>query len=235
MKRARKLVSALLVILIIFSVFNVGTFAQEAEIPDGTTEPVEEIIEPTDEDIFDVTMYLCATANSFTGHVWLYFINNGTSAVDIGYLQLEPGQGMSVGNLSYTRVDGGGTYYNGEARMATKSNALEKVGRHTTSLSMSLTPEQLETVNNKIKSKNFYSIIFDNCGVFASLIWNSVSNKKVIHIVLPVITVLNMSLLGAKKGELIMQSVDADEVYKQRRGTVEPATDNNFNVSAVTF
>ena len=210
-----------------------GTEAQEdPENPEEPAEP-DEPVEPAK--TFDVTMYICATANSLTGHVWLYFVNNSNVPVKVGYVDLTPGAGISVGSLRNSRKDGGGTYYNGEAMMAEKDGKLESLKDHTYSLKMSLTKEQLETVNEKIKSKNAYEMIFYNCGVFATSVWNSVSDKKVVHIVLPIFTILNMTILGAKKGELLMQNPTESEIFKQTDSGCRIADEKSFNMSCVNF
>lgn len=243
----KKILSVLLAVICVFSLamtaFAEDTAAQpETAVTDENTETAEDAADPEEpeepvepEEVFDVTMYICATANSLTGHVWLYFVNNSNVTVKIGYADLEPGMGMSVGSLRNSRKDGGGTYYNGEAAMAARDGKLESLKNHTHSLKMSLTKEQLEKVNEKIKSKNVYEMIFCNCGVFATSVWNSVSNKKVVHIVLPIFTILNMKILGAKKGELQMQNPTGFKAFKQTKDGCRPASEDSFNISCVNF
>lgn len=164
-----------------------------------------------------VEMYLCAVTNVVPGHVWLYFKNLTEYNVPIGYINIEPGQEISVGSLAHSRKYGDGTYYNGEGIMAT--NNADGVCEHTFTLKMKLTPEQLKTVNKKICSMDNYDMIFNNCGVFATIVWNSVSDKKVVHIVFPFLTIINMLMYGAKKGELNMRpAAESKKAYKQRKG-----------------
>lgn len=228
-KTIRKIMAAVLAILAILSVFTVSVFAEEPA-------PYEEepVIVRTYEDISDdeevAVMYLCATANSLTGHVWLYFVNTVDCDIPLGYVSLHPGEGMSAGSLRNTRADGGGTYYNGEAMMASD---LDKVCRHTHSLEMKLTKAQLEKVNRKIKSMNGYNIIFWNCGCFATQVWNCVSDKDVVHIVLPVFTIVNMCMLGAKKGVLRMQDTSLDRAFKQSKNGAYNASADSFRQSCV--
>ena len=94
---------------------------------------------------------------------------------------------------------------------------------------------QLKFIKEKIKSKNAYEMIFYNCGVFATSVWNSVSSKKVVHIVLPIFTILNMSILGAKKGELLMQKPTDSEIFKQTDSGCRIADEKSFNMSCVNF
>lgn len=174
-------------------------------------------------------MYLCATANSLTGHVWLYFDNIGDETINVGYVELDPGEQTSVGSLRNTRTDGGGTYYNGEAYM---SKNIETTGKHTTYLSMALTGEQLEIVNNQIMKRNSYNLIVWNCGNFATAVWNSVSPHKIIHITFPVFTIFQMLLHGAKKG-LTMTRPEIEDCYKQVGEGVICANSSSFNSSCV--
>lgn len=204
--------------------------SEEIEIPDASEEnddpsdPIEptEPTEPTEPEVtltwedYDevVEMYLCATASSLTGHVWLYFVNLTECEVPIGFASIKPGEEMSVGSLRNTRTNGGGTYYNGEASMA--KNKDEKIRKNTTSLKMVLNPEQLKKVNGKICSMNFYNILVWNCGNFATSVWNSVSNLKFVHICFPIFTILAMKVCGAKQGAISMKNASEGEAcFKQ--------------------
>lgn len=242
----KKIISIILACILAFSAAGAACTAFAQEI----TEPVSmESIEPTDNvdaiddttepeeepEVIDVTMYICATAKSLTGHVWLYFVNNSNVPVFVGHVEIQPGQEMSVGSLRNSRKSGGGTYYNGEAMMAARDGKLDSLCSSTTSLKMSLDKDQLEKVSNKIKSMNYYEMIFCNCGVFATQVWNSVSDKKVVHIVLPMFTILNMDILGAEKGVVRMKDPEEVGAYKQKRDTVEKADPKSFRITCVNF
>lgn len=245
-----KFIAVVLSVIIIFSISTVS-FAEDAETlnafaadqteenveateetpqaPETTEDPVEGPEKQIDPNQPLVTMYLCATARTFTGHVWLYFDNFSEVTVDIGYVRLEPGKQTSVGSLRNTRKDGGGTYYNGEAFMARN---LETTGNHTTYLKMDLNLNQLNKISEEIKSRNFYNIIVWNCGNFAAAIWNSVSSHKIIHITFPIFTILEMNMHGAKKG-LVMTRPDIENVYKQVKGGVKQARAESFETCCV--
>lgn len=243
----KKMISVLLSVVLIFALFAVPFSVYATEnvlqtpvIADGGEEKGEnsDFPDEPEEERFNVKMYICATANSLTGHVWLYFENNSNIPVTVGYVSLQPGQTVSVGSLRNTRSNGGGTYYNGEAKMAAKDGKLQSLSEHTHSLEMQLNREQLAVVSEKIKSMNYYEMIFWNCGSFATKVWNSVSDKKVVHIVLPVFTILNMEIIGAQKGKPLMTDPDAPGgagTYKQRKNGVEPADEKSFNISCVNF
>ena len=243
----KKLLSVLFVIVCIFTMTGTAfsSFAEETpeteiseneggetpetpdepEIPDEPDVP-DEPAPSLDDYEYVATMYICSTAHSFTGHVWLYFVNLTECEIPVGNIMLKPKEEMSVGSIGYFRKGGGGTYYNAEAKMADQKG-LDKVCEHTNSLKMDLTLDQLKKANEKIKSLDFYSYIFWNCGCFATQVWNAVSDKDIVHIVLPVFTVLNMRILGAQKGELKMQKVE--NVYKQTKDGYEDLGNHTFN------
>lgn len=172
-----------------------------------------------------VTMYLCATANSLTGHLWLYFTNLTDYSLELGYATLKPHGSMAVGSLPNSLYDGGGTYYNAENYMASDP---ETVKNHTTSMKINLSAEQLRSVSEQIKSKNFYNLFLYNCGNFASDIWNSVSDKHIVHIIFPALTILLMRLQGAEKGVLYMERPDISEVFKQTDNGIIEADEKSF-------
>lgn len=184
----------------------------------------------SEEDKDLVTMYLCATANSLTGHLWLYFTNLTDYTLEIGYVQLKPHESMAVGSLPNSLYDGGGTYYNAENYMASDP---ETVKNHTTSMKINLDAEQLSSVSEQIKSKNYYNLITYNCGNFATDIWNSVSDKHIVHIIFPALTILIMRLHGAEKGALYMVRPNISEVFKQTDSGVIPANEKSFTISYV--
>lgn len=174
-------------------------------------------------------MYLCATAHSLTGHVWLYFENTSDEDIKVGYVTLAPGEKTSVGSLRNTRTNGGGTYYNGEAYM---SKNIDVTGEHTTYLSMNLDKSQLETVSGQIKKRNMYNMLFWNCGNFATAVWNSVSTHHFVHICFPVFTIMQMAVCGAKKG-FTMSRPSIDKCFKQTENGVVPAQASSFNTTCV--
>lgn len=237
-KYLRLILSVILVLSIAFSA-SFCVFAEEGETPaEGGNTEAEEIIEdetdeptePSDDDIV-MTMYLCATANSFTGHVWLYFTNESEFTLPLGYITLAPGKSMSVGSLRNTRKDGGGTYYNGEAYM---TKDLVKLQKHTTSLKTELTMAELRTVNEVIKSHNLYILIGWNCGNFACKVWNSLdSTPHVTHIVFPMFTILSMLIRGAVKGDVLMDRPSDDEIFKQKKDHAEAANPKSFRTTCV--
>lgn len=179
-------------------------------------------------------VYLCTTLNSLTGHIWLYFVNVTPYKLPLGYIYLDPYEEMSVGSLRNSRKDGGGTYYNGEAFMA---NDLASVCKHTTSISMDINYDQLITIGNKIKSKNSYILLGNNCGDFACACWNTIApaGKKVINILVPLFTIINVQIAGGRKGQIEMKRPDISRVFKQVTNGVRQAVPESFKSSCVNW
>lgn len=218
--------------------FTAFAYDDEEPADEGTSEtgePIEpaepeEPVLPEEEETV-MTMYLCATAHSFSGHVWLYFTNETDISLPLGYGTLEAGKSMSVGSLRNTRKDGGGTYYNGEAYMA---KDLDKLREHTTTLKKELTMAELDRVNEEIRSRNLYILIGWNCGNFACKVWNSLDDTPhVTHIVFPMFTILSMLIRGAVKGELLMERPTDDEIFKQTKDGAYKADPKSFRTSCV--
>lgn len=205
----------------------------DAEIPVMNAVTAEDDVkEWGDEPV--VKVYLCATISSLTGHIWLYFVNLTPYELPLGYVTLKPYEEMSVGSLRNTRTDGGGTYYNGEAYMA---DSLVGVRQNTVSTSMDLTYSQLLTIGSKIKSKNSYIILGNNCGDFACACWNSVApvGKKVVNILVPIFTIIGVFMAGGVKGQVEMKRPDISRVFKQTNNGVKQATASSFNASCVNW
>lgn len=175
-------------------------------------------------------MYLCATAKSLSGHVWLYFENTTDHDIQVGYITLAPGKATSVGSLRNSRTDGGGTYYNGEARMA---NGKSSVKAATISLKEELTAKELEEVSKGIKGRNAYNVLWNNCGNFAANVWNRVSNKKIVHVFLPILTIFEMLIMGGRFGAVDMDNPNISECYKQVSNGVKQADASSFSMSCV--
>lgn len=199
------------------------------------TEDGNKVFDPVaqkDEQI--VRVYLCATANSLTGHIWLYFINLTEYELPLGYVTLQPYEEMSVGSLRNTRKDGGGTYYNGEAYMA---DDLIKLNKKTTSLSMTLNYEQLLTIGEEIKDHNSYFMLGNNCGDFACKCWNSVApkNKRITNILVPAPTIVLMKTKGGKTGQIMMKRPDITRCFKQVDNGVREANAKSFKSSCVNW
>ncbi len=201
----------------------------DAEVPE-TTEEETAVPEKADPNEKVANMYICATAKSLSGHVWLYFENTTDHDIQVGYVTLAPGKATSVGSMRNSRTDGGGTYYNGEAYMA---NGKSSVKNATISLKEELTASELKKANSAIKGRNAYNVLWNNCGNFAAFVWNQVSNKKILHVFLPVFTILEMMVMGGRFGAVDMDNPNISECYKQVSNGVNQANASSFSMSCV--
>lgn len=207
-------------------------FVYETDVlPEEETEP--EIPAMLKDDDIVCRMYLCATANSLTGHIWLYFKNLTDQELPLGYVTLLPYEEMSVGNLRNSRSDGGGTYYNGEAAMMSSAN---NVLAHTTWLGKDITLKQLKAVGEKIKSSNSYILLGYNCGDFACKVWN-VCGSPVFNLLVPAPTILIMAIKGAQKGNVgdapLMKRPAPERCFKQIGSGARVASQSSLNQSCV--
>lgn len=238
MKKVTSIIlSCILVFTLAMPAFAVEPF--EENIPPATeittaAEPGVVNDSVIEENAVVARVYLCATINSLTGHIWLYFINLTDTELPLGYVTLKPHEEMSVGSLRNSRKDGGGTYYNGEAFMA---NDLTSVCKHTTSIYTDITYSQLITIGNKIKSRNSYLLLGNNCGDFACSCWNSIApaGKKVVNILVPLFTIISVVFAGGKRGQIQMKSADITRVFKQTANGVKQADKASFNESCVNW
>lgn len=214
----KKLISVLLTVCLMFALCApVFAGGGGEETPTLTYDTV-------DSNVSVVKMYYCVSFR----HVWLYFENLCDFEVPLGYVTLAPHECMSVGSLSYLRPNGPGTYYNAEAYFATSGTP-----SGTCSINMNLNHSELERVNEVIRSLNFYLFTFWNCGVFASLVWNSVSSSPILHFIFPALTMVEVLIAGGSFGTPVMADVPAERVYKQVSGGVEQANTGAFGYAPV--
>lgn len=243
----KKIISVLLVIALFITTFSCTVFAKESTTgsfsivageEENPSNPEEEASKEFNEEEWGnapvVRVYLCLTVNSFTGHVWLYFVNLTPYELPLGYVTLQPYEEMSVGSLRNTRKDGGGTYYNGEAFMA---DDLNSVGRHTRSIYEDINYDQLKTIGKKITSRNSYILLFDNCGDFACACWNTIapSGKKVVNVLVPLFTAVNLAIVGGKKNQIVMKRPDISRTFKQTKNGIKQADEKSFRASCVNW
>lgn len=107
------------------------------------------------------------------GHAFLSFKNTTWKSVRLGGINVAPGVECTFGTWDISTHRG--VWYNLE------SYAINHKGKmpNRVSLSMSVYPSQLETINSYIGSHDSWSLL-RNCADFASSIWNSVSTTNLI-------------------------------------------------------
>lgn len=177
----KKFISVILILCIMFScAVTVTAYAEDGEEQQIIQED-EQQEQEKQETQYVAKMYICSRI-IILGHVWLYFENLTDENITIGCYNLEPEQGVSVGTFLFTRYNGGGIYYNIETYCGHKHSL-----KRTVSQSMMLTKEQLEKVNKKILASNSWTP-FTNCGLFATKVWNSVSDRHIPYAVFPILT-----------------------------------------------
>lgn len=195
----KRMLAVLLAALLLVTAFSVTGFAE-----DETEAPAEPV--------YVARMYICARV-VFFGHVWIYIENLTDHDLRVGVYTLPQGEGVSVGTMSTSRVDGKGIYYNVEAYMIHKMGGSGTVGRN-----MLLTQEQLDTVNGQILARNSWSMS-KNCCDFATRVWNSVSDSRVSYHMLPIVVKGRIGSGGAPH----MMKPAKSNVFKQH-GNGEGAT-----------
>lgn len=256
----KKSLSILLVVLIAVS-GTVTAFSAEEGLPEeGTTaftdEPTtEETTNPPEEETTEDTTQgnegdepddgedespdkIVARASLFaamyffpvSGHTWIYVENLSDEPITVGLYEVPVGQGVSVGTFSFSVRDGWGIYYNLEAFRENRNENIENCR----SITRDMTKSDLEKLSKSIRNyPNMWDIFIFNCTFFAFSIWNSNSNNFFIPMILPALAMLEVLIVGAKKGVTPMYYPTPDQVFKQR-GTgdsayLEPVGEKTLN------
>lgn len=189
---------------------------EDLEDPTDMDEPTEEPVVTPDPNEIVACVYLCASNNIGVGHVWLYFENLTDHPITVGYYELEPGCGCTVSQLSSLHPDGMGTYYNFEAyKYQSKLSRAHYLAEE-------ITYDELVNVSHIIRSHNSYELFFNNCGRFATTIWNSISDRHIMYFFLPLVITAQM---GNQRG-VYHQKVTVNEVFKQQSaGGIQPCSE----------
>lgn len=189
-----------------------------------TTQPDEP---PTEESDTVAKLSVVIRNKGFVGHVWLYIENLTNEPIDVGLLTVQPYEGVSVGLLSFSRADGWGIYYNIETYCCNNISA-----DGCTWLTEELDLSELESVSKQIGSYTNYWDPFFNCVFFAFKIWNTVSDKTLIPLVLPILGTAQMHIKGAESGNVEMFCPNADNVFRQRgtgkNARLEPVSEKSL-------
>ena len=209
-KKMKQILALLLALMMLCGACFFFAAAEEQETPGTDLEnpiddPNEDPAEEPAEGTAVARLYLCARV-AFLGHVWIYVKNLSDAPIKVGCYEVPVGSGVSVGTHSLRRADGAGVYYNVEAYMIHKLGSSSGVSR-----SMDLNAEQLKTVSRSILTHNSWSLS-NNCGHFATRVWNSVSSRKVHASFLPLTVKSRIGNGGGPK----MISPSRSHVYRQR-------------------
>lgn len=216
----KKLISILLVSAMLFS-FTSLAYAQETPLQEEETsqsetenpeEPEQE--EPQQEDPNEIVADFYVVSKllffPFAGHAWIYCENLSDETLKVGLYDVPPGEGVSVGCISFTARDGLGIYYNIESWREKQNNNESNYW----SKKKSLTRKEVDNLTNALLSyPNMWMLYFD-CAFFAYTIWNSVTGQFLIPCGLPGFSNLSV-MIGGQKGACKMYQPREDQVFRQ--------------------
>ncbi len=144
-----------------------------------------------------------------TGHAWIYVENLTDEELQVGHYMLPVGEGVSVGLFSFTCDDGIGIYYNVESYCCNVHG-----GDGLVSLTTELNENEMNTLNEELLDYPNRWGVFFNCMYFAFSMWNSVSDQKLVALVLPILGQLQLRIHGGKRNNLDMFCPRADQVLR---------------------
>lgn len=147
------------------------------------------------------------------GHGWIYVENLTDETLQVGHYSLPPHQGVSVGLFSFTCKDGIGIYYNVESYCCNVHG-----GDGLVSITTDLDEGEMEKLSNKLRDYPNYWDPFFNCMYFAFTMWNSVSGRKLIPLVMPAFGQLQLRMHGGTSNNLDMYCPTPDQVLRLKGG-----------------
>lgn len=171
----KKIISAILSVLIILSVFSMNVIALDNDAEVDNTESVQEPEDfpeqPGDDKTDDtiVNLYLCSHKTDTFPHTWVYFENVSDQTVYVGPYELKAGEGVSSGSFGLSVNDGPGIYFNLETYRKTwleESSALACIKTE-------LNEAELKKVSKFIINHNVWNFTIFNCCYYAIGCWNA--------------------------------------------------------------
>lgn len=241
----KNFICIMLTVLLVFGTAATAFAQDEIILPEETTTeqpPQEEPTvpeEPADPDepeadenkiVAKASLFMAMYVFPVSAHSWIYVENLSDEPITVGIYEVPAGQGVSVGTFSFSVRDGWGIYYNLEAYRENLKDRIDKCW----SITKDMTAEELEKLSRSIKNyPNMWDIFIFNCTFFSFSIWNSNTNYFFLPFMIPAIPLLEMMIMGAKKGETPMYFPTTDQLYRQR-GTgnsayLEHASDDTIN------
>ncbi len=148
-----------------------------------------------------------------TGHAWIYVENLTDGPLQVGHYTLPANEGVSVGLFSFTCEDGIGIYYNVESYCCNVHG-----GDGLVSITTDLDEEEMEKLSNKLIDYPNHWDPFFNCVYFAFSMWNSVSGRKVVPLVIPAFGQLQLRMHGGTSDNLDMYCPTPDQVLRLKGG-----------------
>ncbi len=164
--------------------------------------------EQSDENVAVMYLGYRDGAKRFEGHAFLYFKNITDHEITVGLYPVPAGGAVSVGTFG-TMIDGTGLYYNVEAFRYNHFKLTNYI-----SLSKYVTEDQLEDVSEKITKSGFWNKFF-NCTYFALTTWNEVPGQKMIWLIFPELTNIQIKSYSTHQGYFAMIKPSESNVFKQ--------------------
>ena len=180
----------------------------ESIITEATTEPTAPVLDEENENEL-VALLSVVTRVRGIGHAWIYIENISDKNLRVGHYTLPPNEGVSVGLFSFTCADGIGIYYNVESYCCNVHG-----GDGLVSITTDLDMKEMEKLSSNIRNYlNHWDPVF-NCMYFAFTMWNSVSGRKLVPLVIPALGQAQLRLHGGKSNNLEMFCPPAERVYR---------------------
>ncbi len=204
-----KIIASALCLLLVFS-FSVTSFAQsDIPVEENTgTPPTESVTQPMPDDEIAI-VHLCAIplGGYFVfGHAWIYIENISGSDIQVGAYTLPAGKSVSVGTSSFAGKNGFKLYYNLETLVEKDTDYL--------SIGDTISANELDAMNRTILNFNHWDPIV-NCTFSSSAVWNTVSDKKLIPMVFPIFSMIQMWIYGNDE-EFKMNEPEPGTIYVQK-------------------
>lgn len=173
---------------------------------------ITEIQAESDETV--ATISLCSNVYVWpiSGHTWIYVHNNSDEPIQVGLMEVQPDQGVSIGAFSFSVDDGWGLYYNIEAYKENGKNRMDNVR----SISEEMDADELEDLNEALDNYPNIWTFGVNCATFSFSMWNSVTGDAMFSLLIPAISDFMIMLKGGKKGVLEMYQPPRENVYRQK-------------------
>lgn len=225
MNTIKKIISIVVSIMLIFS-FSTVSFAQSDATVDENPETPPDVSETgpmPDEDIAIIHFCAIPLGGYFLfGHAWVYIENISENDIQVGAYTLPAGKSVSVGTSSFSGKNGFGLYYNLETLIEKDTDYL--------SIGDTISANELDAMNRKILIYNHWNPII-NCTFSSSEIWNTVSDKKLIPMVFPIFSMIQMWIQG-NDAEFKMNEPEPGTIYVQKgfgeNATIRPVDESKL-------
>lgn len=204
---------------------------QEPETPPESETPADTEDKDDSENKTVAKLYVCSSMSIpvLVGHTYLYVQNLSDEPIQVGHYEVPVGQGVSIGDFSFSVSDGWGIYYNLEAYRENRDDCSYRIW----SKSKNLDRSDLEKLTKNLKNYLNHWDPFFNCAFFAFSIWNSTTGDFIVPLVIPIFSHLALIIGGGKKGVLEMYEPDKEQVLRQKgygsSAKLEPVGSSTIN------